>query len=40
MDFQWADFDLFRRLIDRVPWESVLKDKRIQEGWMCFKKEF
>lgn len=26
-------------LIDQVPWNSVLKGKEVQEGWMCFKKE-
>ena len=28
MDFRRADFGLFRRLVDRVPWEAVLKGKR------------
>lgn len=26
--FQREDFGLFRRLVDRVPWEAVLKGKR------------
>lgn len=26
--FQREDFGLFRRLIDRVPWEAVLKGKK------------
>jgi len=34
-----ADFVLFRRLIDRVPWEAVLKGRGVQEGWSFFKKE-
>ncbi|KAK4824255.1 hypothetical protein QYF61_012521 [Mycteria americana] len=34
-----ADFGLFRRLVDRVPWEAVLKGKGVQEGWTFFKKE-
>lgn len=24
---------------DSVPWEAVLKDKGVQEGWTSFKKE-
>ncbi|KAK4818819.1 hypothetical protein QYF61_019856 [Mycteria americana] len=39
MDFRRADFDLFRTLVERVPWETVLKGKGVQEGWACFKKE-
>ena len=29
--FWRADFELFRALVERVPWESVLKGKVIQE---------
>jgi len=32
MDFQRADFGLFRTLVERVPWERVLKGKGVQEG--------
>ena len=39
LDFWRADFGLFRRLVDRVPWEAVLKGKGVQEGWTFFKKE-
>ncbi|KAK4823271.1 LOW QUALITY PROTEIN: hypothetical protein QYF61_000366 [Mycteria americana] len=39
LHFQRADFGLFRRLDDRVPWEAVLKGKGVQEGWTFFKKE-
>ncbi|PKU41370.1 adaptin ear-binding coat-associated protein 1 [Limosa lapponica baueri] len=38
MDFQRADFGLLKSLLNRVPWEAVLKGKRIQEGW-TFSKE-
>ena len=37
-DFQRADSGLFRRLVDRVPWEAVLKGKGVQEDWTFFKK--
>ena len=33
------DYGLLRRLVDRVPWEAVLKVKGVQEGWTFFKKE-
>jgi len=39
MDFQRADFGLFRTLVERVPWERVLKDKGVQAGWTFFKEE-
>ncbi|RMC22456.1 hypothetical protein DUI87_00770 [Hirundo rustica rustica] len=31
LDFQWSNFGLFRRLIQRVPWEAALKNKGVQE---------
>ncbi|KAF1505046.1 hypothetical protein FQV18_0002366, partial [Eudyptula minor novaehollandiae] len=37
--FRRADFSLFRTLVERVPWETVLKGKGVQEGWTIFKKE-
>ncbi|PKU49228.1 rna-directed dna polymerase from mobile element jockey-like [Limosa lapponica baueri] len=39
LDFRRTDFNLFRRLVDRVPWEAALKGKGVQEGWTLFKKE-
>jgi len=39
LNLQRADFGLFRGLVDRVPWEEVLKGKGVQEGWTSFKKE-
>ena len=39
MDFQRADFGLFRTLVERVPWERVLKGKGVQAGWTFFKRE-
>ncbi|KAK4827745.1 LOW QUALITY PROTEIN: hypothetical protein QYF61_021216 [Mycteria americana] len=38
LDFWRADFVLFRRLVERVPWEAVLKGKGGQEGWAFFQK--
>ena len=39
LDFWRADFELFRRLVGRVPWGSVLESKGVQDGWLLFKKE-
>jgi len=37
MEFWRADFGLSRMLVERVPWERVLKGKEVQEGWTFFK---
>ncbi|NXS01657.1 RTXE polymerase, partial [Oxylabes madagascariensis] len=37
--FWRADFGLFRRLIQRLPWEAALKNKGVQEKQACFKRE-
>jgi len=29
LDFQRVDFELFWRLVGRVPWDSVLEDKGV-----------
>lgn len=39
LEFRRVDFGLFRTLVERVLWESVLKCKRVQEGWKFLKKE-
>ena len=39
MDLRRANFGLFRMLVERVPWERVLKGKGVQEGWTFFKEE-
>ena len=39
LDFPRADFDLFRHLLERIPWETVLKSIGVQGGWTLFKKE-
>ena len=39
LDFKRADFVLFRHLLERIPWETVLKGIGVQEGWALFKKE-
>ena len=39
LGFRRADFELFRRLVGRVPWGSVLEGKGVQDVWLLFKKE-
>ncbi|KAK4828839.1 hypothetical protein QYF61_000896 [Mycteria americana] len=39
LDFRRADFGLFRRLVERVPWEAALMGRGVQEGWTLFKEE-
>ncbi|KAK4831196.1 hypothetical protein QYF61_015928 [Mycteria americana] len=39
LDFWRADFSLFRRLVERVPWEAALMGKGVQQGWTFFKEE-
>jgi len=39
MDFQRTDFGLFRTLVERVPWEKVLKGKGVRECWTFFKED-
>jgi len=39
MDFQRADFGLFRTVFERVARERVLKGKGVQAGWTFFKEE-
>ena len=36
LDFQRADFNLFRTMVESVPWEVVLESVGDQEGWECF----
>jgi len=30
---------MFRTLVERVPWERVLKGRGVQAGWTLFKEE-
>ncbi|XP_009908418.2 UDP-glucuronosyltransferase 1A8 [Dryobates pubescens] len=39
LDFKRTEFGLLRKLVDRMPWDAVLKDKGVHEDWTLFKKE-
>ena len=36
LDFQRTDFNLFRTMVERVPWEVLLEGVGAQEGWQYF----
>lgn len=35
--FRRAEFDLFRNLLRRVPWDKVLGRRWVKESWLIFK---
>ena len=37
LDFRRADFDLFRDLLSRVPWDKALEERGAQESWLIFE---
>ncbi|GAB0181505.1 hypothetical protein GRJ2_000615800 [Grus japonensis] len=37
LNFRRADFDLFRDLLGRVPWDKALEGRGAQESWLVFK---
>ena len=37
LDFRRTDFNLYRTMVERVPWEVVLESMGAQEGWEYFK---
>ena len=39
LNFKKVDFDQFKTLVARVPWELLLKGKAVQEAWMLLKME-
>ncbi|KFQ68256.1 hypothetical protein N335_13841, partial [Phaethon lepturus] len=38
--FRKANFQLFRELVIRIPWESALRDKGAEQSWQVFKDTF
>jgi len=39
LEFCKTDFELLRILVGRVPWESIVKGKGVQEVWMLLQME-
>ena len=37
LDFRKTDFGLFREMLQRIPYGTVLERRRTQESWLIFK---
>ena len=40
LNFRKANFQLFRELVNKTPWETVLIGKGAEQSWQIFKKAF
>ena len=40
LNFVRVKFRLFKELLDKIPWEAVLRDKGVKESWLLFKDAF
>ncbi|GAB0203805.1 hypothetical protein GRJ2_002846100 [Grus japonensis] len=40
LNFRKAKFQLFKELVNRTPWETVLRDKGAEQSWQIFKDTF
>ncbi|KFQ78147.1 hypothetical protein N335_09061, partial [Phaethon lepturus] len=40
LNFRKAKFQLFRELVNRTPWETVLTDKGAEQNWQIFEDTF
>jgi len=40
LNFRKANFQLFKALVSRTPWEMVLRDRRSEQCWQIFKDAF
>ena len=40
LNFGRASFGLFKELLDEISWETVLRDKEVEESWLLFKDAF
>lgn len=39
-NFRKVKFYFFRELVNKTPWESVLKDQKVEQIWQIFKEAF
>lgn len=37
MNFRRTDFQLFKELLDEIPWEVLLRDKGVEQRWQLLK---
>ncbi|KFQ27244.1 hypothetical protein N331_08889, partial [Merops nubicus] len=40
LNFKKANFQLFKELLNRTPWEAVLRDKGTEQSWQIHKEAF
>ena len=40
LNFSKAKFQLFKQVVNRTPWETVLRDKGEEQSWQIFKDAF
>ncbi|GAB0186222.1 mitochondrial enolase superfamily member 1 [Grus japonensis] len=40
LNFRKANFQLFKELVNRTPWETALRDKGAEQSWQIFKDPF
>lgn len=40
LNFQRANFQLFKDLVDKIPWNAILTDKGAEQSWQPFKNVF
>ena len=40
LNFRSPNFGLFKKLLDKIPWETVLRDKGMEQSWQHFKVAF
>ncbi|KFQ20168.1 hypothetical protein N332_09221, partial [Mesitornis unicolor] len=40
LNFRKANFQLFKELVNRTPWQMALKDKGAEQSWQIFKEAF
>ncbi|KFP65292.1 hypothetical protein N322_12895, partial [Cariama cristata] len=40
LNFRKANFQLFKDLVNRTPWETALRDNRAEQSWQIFKDAF
>ena len=40
LNFRKANFQLFKELVRRTPWETVLRERGTEQSWQIFKDTF
>ena len=40
LNFGRTNFNLYKELLAKIPWDAVLKDKDVEESWLLFKDAF